>query len=129
MNANELRIGNYYLRIEDNEPCAIDDAYSLYLIQQHGGIKPIPLTEEWHNKFGSIKNGYGSFEYKLPHLNNLFITIVFTDYYVMLRQGDRNPADDCVSVWNKDITKRDMHVHEWQNLYFALTQTELKLIK
>lgn len=89
-------------------------------------LSPIPLTEEIHNMFGVKKNGFNNFEYKLPTRNNLCITVVHTHEYVMLRQGDGKPYDDdVVSIWNKDVTRRDMYVHEWQNLYHSLTGEEL----
>lgn len=93
-------------------------------------ISGIPLAEEWHNKFGVIKNGFHSFEYKLPRINNISLTVIFDGDYVWIRQGDQTkpiPQHDMITVWNKDLTKRDMYVHEWQNLYHLLTGTELTL--
>lgn len=85
-------------------------------------IEPILMTEEWHNKFGVLKNGFNNFEYKLP-MNN---TIVFNGDYVFLRQGNDKPMEcDIVTIWNKDLTKRDMYVHEFQNLYLILAGEEL----
>jgi hypothetical protein len=112
-----------------------------YIIEDIGGAKvehpykddinryePIPLTEEWHNRFGVIKNGFHSFEYPLPRKNNIDVKVIFTGDYVFLRQGKGNHEDDVVSIWNKDLTKRDMYVHEWQKLYFSLTGEELKVV-
>jgi len=90
-------------------------------------LKPIPLTEEWHNKFGVKLDGFGSFRYVLPKSMSQKVTVMFSGDYVFLRQGEPNKIDnDLVSVWNKDIIKRDMFVHEWQNLYFSLTGEELE---
>ena len=129
-----MRIGNYvnecYQVVEiDNLGCGIcspiDDTSS-YIHLEYKDIKPIPLTEEWHNKFGIKKDGFGSFIYKLPRVNNIKIRVVFNGDYVFLRQGlGRSIDDDIVSIWNKDLTKRDMFVNEWQNLYHALTGKEL----
>lgn len=90
-------------------------------------IQPIPLTEEMHNKFGVYKNGFNNFEYELPIKNNFSIKIIFSGDYVFLRQSNSHDIheDDVVSVWNKDLTKRDMYINEFQNLYFALTGEEL----
>lgn len=87
------------------------------------------LTEEWHNKFGVIKNGFGNFEYILPRKFNMNITVIHTHEYVYLRQGEGSNRynDDLVAIWNKDVSRRDMYVHEWQNLYFALCGEELKI--
>ena len=90
-------------------------------------FKPIPLTEEWHNKFGVVKNGFNNFEYALPRKNNMGIKIIFNGEYVMLRQGFGGVKDDIVVIWNKDVSKRDMYVHEWQNLYYTLASKELTL--
>ncbi len=35
-------------------------------------------------------------------------------------------GDDICVLWNNDIKGRGIYVHEWQNLYFALTNTELE---
>jgi hypothetical protein len=139
MKANELRIGNLayidWLDIDTGKwhqkehEITYRDLWNLEngneLVKQ--SYDPIPLTEEWHNKFGVIKNGFESFEYVLPRKNNISLKVIFTGDYVMLKQGEGTPQDDIVSIWNKDITKRDMFVHEWQNLYFALTGEELTL--
>ena len=45
----------------------------------------------------------------------------------MLRQGFGGVKDDIVVIWNKDVSKRDMYVHEWQNLYYTLASKELTL--
>jgi hypothetical protein len=62
-----------------------------------------------------------SFEYVLQRKNNIDVKVVFQGDYVFLRQG----LSDVITIWNKDLTKRDMYVHEWQNLYFSLTGEEL----
>lgn len=106
---------------EDDQPEVIED------------ITPIPLTEDWHNKFGIKKNGFKNFVYELPLTRIAIKTIVvFTQDYVVIRSFDgdmQKPsiADNIVTIWNKDKMKRDMFVHEWQNLYFALTGEELKI--
>jgi hypothetical protein len=132
MKANELRIGNLLKKIIDNK---IIEVTSLEIeccegMNGHFNLtfEPIPLTEEWHNRFGVLKNGFNSFEYKLKNNLNLYLTVIFTDDYVMIRQGEKKSInDDIISVWNKDKAKRDMYVHEWQNLWFALTGEELTI--
>jgi len=91
---------------------------------------PIPLTEEWHNKFGVQKNGFNNFEYELPLTRIAIKTlVVFTQDYVVIRSydGGEKPSmdDNLVTIWNKDKMKRDMFVHEWQNIFHALTGEEL----
>lgn len=41
----------------------------------------IPLTEEWHNKFGIEKDGFISFEYKINDRKK----IIFSGDYIYLR--------------------------------------------
>lgn len=127
----ELRIGNYY-------QCASRGNIEIVTWQtlrdlEEGKLNwlPIQLTEEMHNKFGVYKNGFNNFEYELPIKNNFSIKIMFSGDYVFLRQSNSHNIheDDVVSVWNKDLTKRDMYINEFQNLYFALTGEELTFKK
>lgn len=84
------------------------------------------MNENWHKRFGATKNGFNQFVYDLPEKQNFKIKVVFTGDYVMLRQGSgRSTSDDLITVWNKDLTKRDMYVSEWKILYQALTGEEL----
>ena len=129
MKALELRIGNLtnlgrVYEIQQDKFYVMDENDSS-LSSAWAEIEPIPLTEEWHVKFGANKVPM-AFEYVI----NDYKYIVFIGDYVYLRDFsiDRfHPTidDDVCTLWNKDIKKRDMYVHEWQNLYFALTQTEL----
>jgi hypothetical protein len=125
MESNKLRIGNYYLAFGVDLKQVETLTKDKILID----FTPILLTEEWHNKFGTSKNVIESFEYVLPRKNNMYLKVIFTGDYVMLRQGQGTLEDDIVSIWNKDLTKRGMYVHEWQNLYFALTGEELTITK
>jgi len=136
MKATELRIGNWVYQSEmyGEQQCTSYEVYNFDLYcngadcvaDYYEGWKPIPLTEEWHNKFGVKINGHMSFEYPLPRKNNIKVKIVFSGDYVYLIQGDKTMEQDIVAIWNKDLTKRDMFVHEFQNLVFALTGEELK---
>lgn len=140
IDARELRIGNLisYRGEVDVNVYSLGSSFEtvrswqpdkLYGSSDIKEYEPIELTEEWHNKFGVKIDGFKSFVYKLPRNRNIDIEVIFTGDYVMLRQKeDNNPYNDSiVSIWNKDLTRRDMNVHEWQNLYFALTGEELKM--
>ena len=115
MEASELRIGNFIIGTYENEDnnlvhetvCEFKfyNCYDNYywvesedLIEEFTGFKPIPLTEEWLLKFG--------FEFKEPILTSAW----------------KNSA-----VGDVLITKCEF-VHQLQNLFFALTGEELKLI-
>lgn len=117
--ANEVRLGNWI--IDDGEICKVD------LIAGYDNwenTEPINLTEEWHKKFGVKLNGFYNFEYVIDKNRR----IIFNTDYVFIRQNNPNKRiidDDIVTLWNNDIKKRDIYVHEWQNLYFALTGKEL----
>jgi hypothetical protein len=119
MNAKELRIGNY---INNEQRTEVIDGIDLYRVQCHllsdktretlyevplKLIKPIPLTEEWLLKFGFLSNPY----------------------------KDRYEKGDIDIECNKTRGKTELwlsgfpyikHIHQLQNLYFALTNEELK---
>ena len=132
MNANELRLNNFIF--DDN-----GDTTKVFSLSGYGSpeinddqvsnrYKPIPLTEEWHNKFGVKQNGFGDFVYLISDIK----AIVFSGDYVFMRDFEKNidlPTfnDNLCTIWSIDERKRKMFVHEWQNLYFALTGEELTL--
>lgn len=120
MEAKELRIGNLVYQIAEwGEP--IDKK----LVEWSGDIwyrvgecllyledfEPIPLTEEWLVKFGfenlDFPNefNFGSFCVRLNTKDRIFRYIT--------NDGNVRP-----------VIK---HVHQLQNLYFALTENELKI--
>ena len=134
MEVKELRLGNYYNWRGGDAP---DEGYNEQFeakdfieIEKHPlRFRSIKLTEEWHNKFGVKMNGFMSFEYKLPRKNTIDLTVVFSGDYVFLRQGKKPSEYEMVTIWNTDLTKRDMYVHEWQNWYNLLSGGEELTIK
>lgn len=132
LEARELRIGNLFL----GKPVSHDDlpmvTMTVKKIEKYQGddlingfwwgqsdycgwnmkdIKPIPLTEEWLVKFGFEYNGMwwdSSQEY--------FELDTFKDSYVM-------GVNSCEYNHGIEIN----HVHQLQNLYFALTGKELTI--
>lgn len=121
MKITELRIGNIVLLKETNEPLNIlglfKDLIEIYRGAPIGDIRlmgmsyfePVPLTEEWLTRLGfekfNDKGDYWSYEgLKLwMHDENKF-------YHI-----------------NSEIMVYIDHVHQLQNLYFALTRNELVL--
>ena len=88
----------------------------------YSAIKPIPLTEEWLFKFGFIKkhdeNGYCLsliFKTKSDSINNI-IEHKIKGLYL-------NKSFCGIRFLNIEYK----HVHQLQNLYYALTQTELQI--
>ena len=140
MKANELRLGNLVcLPAFSNDPsrftekiCA-DFGYTVMMVNsiiirdaEHYGEswagKPIPLTEEWLIKFGFEKKsvaGWVTCEAKYYATGDFVI--------------ESRPTGEWVYEWDKKFVSSSnrgsyfKHVHELQNLYFALTGEELKL--
>ena len=134
LKATELRIGNYVM-FNDNYELSLDDpAYyedmkmfpidviaSDETIRLMDGdksigcfgtnqIKPISITEEWLIKFGFEKiDGY----YQYPIAMNC--KLIFIDGSMQLQTDDDR------------IIKHIKHIHQLQNLYFALTGKELTI--
>lgn len=116
MEAKELRLGNLVMSSGNN--CTVvaiheDEGVSVlgsdfYLTENESDLQPIPLTEEWLLKFG-------------------FKTMIVEDYDIFLLGGFLIEVytDTCVVCFdNVEITKIK-YVHSLQNLFFALTGTEL----
>jgi hypothetical protein len=138
MDAKELRLGNLVYGVSDRIETIVGltdtkitayagslTASAMEFEAEH--FNPISLTEEWHTKFGCYKNGFHSFEYKINDRKK----IIFSGDYIYLRDiqdmsNKESVGDDICVLWNNDIRRREIFVHEWQNLYFALTGEELK---
>jgi len=113
IDARELRINNLveYLGETkkvlgfDDETVYLKNTVSVFYIELYE-IYPIPLTEEWLLKFGFLKtNGYG---------------------FKMF--GNWLQKEDDVYWYNVNGNFVEIkHVHQLQNLYFALTKKELVL--
>ena len=125
MEAKELRIGNYVNYFDDGEYSIISTLDWGYVHLNDAShidyelLKPIPLTEEWLVKFGfyygdSVDYGY------------LWLKCKMGEFYV-------RPSYLGGFYWgfdyNNEINGQNniKHVHQLQNLYFALTNEELKL--
>ena len=114
MKANELRIGNL---IEINAPIMdkiiVVDVYHISELKKNKDFfQPIPLTEEWLLKFGFNKQIDGFFRKN----NSFMIEVLFHDEgFCVTNQGV--------------ILNHILYLHQLQNLYFALTGTELTLNK
>lgn len=128
LSANELRIGNLVHFIFTNETVEIVGinahesnnksiyntisfrSFNLYC-ESFETIKPIPLTEDWLLKFG-FDNKHNK------------------DKFTIITKGKLNyeKGRTYFNSWTI-LEKQPDYVHELQNLYFALTGTELTLIK
>jgi len=127
MEAKELRVGNLMrYRISNKYDWEIMPVHSLY---KNGRIEvghtkqkinitgePIPLTDEWLVRLGFKEVHYGCWE--LYYCESDFLVFTQEDAVVIdLNQGQEYSG---VSVGNIK------HVHQLQNLFFALTGEELE---
>jgi len=116
MKATELRIGNLVLEDETQQVGQVD-LVIIGIIERelNHTYKPIPLTEEWLERFGFKFDGYCSF-----WKSDIELT--------------KDVGDNHYSVFNVhgNSLHRDgiiQYVHTLQNLYFALTGEELIIKK
>ena len=109
MNAKELRIGNYGKEITHSTNRVVGVKKHHFEDIERGEIDlfPIPLTEEWLVKFG--------FE-KLEGWDDMFYFQI--GYFQIYEYNVSGYEYDGFDI---------KHVHQLQNLYFALTNEELKL--
>ena len=116
MKASDLRIGNlvYNVLKEVITVDSIRDAgVNGYSIET---IKPIPLTEEWLLKFGFDKYRTD----KAINYKKGLLRFTFANKGVF-------KGKNFLMIANIINYKNINHVHQLQNLYFALTGEELKL--
>lgn len=122
MEASELRIGNYLINIaKTSNVITRIDIDDLKKINYQAGMHyvPIPLTEQLLLKCGFTKNE-----------ENKFFRIFIKSSY----EFEYNILNKCVSMWypqryveGYNAVVRCEFLHQIQNLYFALTGTELKI--
>ena len=133
MKATELRIGNLVYNKngeadnivaivntheKDTEALQIDTHFIGMLNEpwmvsvEHGGVNPIPLTEDWLIKFG--------FEDRNDYWKKKKVKMVWSSRIIKTgeRLGIRHEKYDHVQ-----------YVHQLQNLYFAMTGEELTVNK
>lgn len=123
MKANELRIGNWvYSAIDSKQPIKVPPIMIAQLSKNEDkehNIKPIPITEDWLLRFG--------FE-----LNNIRVKFWTEDRYPqwslkVLKIKKNNVGDFMLDGFGFFLHIK--YIHQLQNLYFALTGEELKLLK
>lgn len=107
--ANELRIGNWV----NHNPSGVNFKIISYHFNELFSdpnkplIKPIPLTEKWLLRFGFFKSSLDYFKKK----------------GIIVKKED----DGRFECFLGSSIPRLLHVHQLQNLYFALTGEELTL--
>jgi hypothetical protein len=114
MIANELRIGNYVDfkgNLQKDEDQIIKACDFTAIDFDSSLIEPIPLTEEWLIKFGLKKEKDRGCGFNYTNNSKRFKLIYFDGAYGLKNSRYYNIK----------------HVHQLQNLYFALTGEELNL--
>lgn len=142
MKANELRIGNLILAQYghgyEDEVIVEKDTFERFN-SDHVTFTGIPLTEEWLIKFGFDKLAPIKSEHFHTKRYGKFITLCMTGYWLEFHF----PASGYQPVSENEIILKNhlansiqskllwgkIYVHSLQNLYFALTGTELTIIK
>lgn len=134
MKANELRIGNivfYNSENDKNEPvryyCTIDGADLRIMQDDENYLKshePIPLTAELLEKCGFEEDRYESdvFEHK-----GICLTLVFERGYKEKEPHWHYGYDFEKGNGTEPLWKAIDHLHQLQNLVFALTGEELEI--
>ena len=118
MEAKNFRLGNLLYNTEGNVDKINIEALK-YLLEYGGAkmcqAKPIEVNEEWLTKFGFEKKK-GSISYDKDKLSLYFGDTILSD-----KNGR--------TYWNSwaIMEKTPNYIHELQNLFFALTGTELEL--
>ncbi|NRA94432.1 MAG: hypothetical protein HRU26_17505, partial [Psychroserpens sp.] len=119
----ELRIGNWLYRKGDNENMYEVDWIT---IKEAHNYQPIPITEEWLEKFGfekeSIEKAYFRVLIYSMRLNEKLIEIK-----IEMWKGNDEWEDYYSFYKNWDYMNSCQHIHQLQNLYYALTGEELKM--
>jgi hypothetical protein len=121
MQANQLRIGNWVMIDPHNFPQQVCDVMCDCVNTEnvqgahYGLMDAIPLTEEWLLKFGFTRH-HDDYYNDIIFIKNVVNNYEFEwgVYPITLNSG--------VQINNRTLLK---HVHQLQNLYFALTGEEL----
>jgi len=125
MKIAELRIGNLLKSNQSNTICEVNGlsedeitANSLTSIWdefKYDQVEPIPLNEEWLLKFGFIKSKEGFYKN--------FIDLAFNDIFKYWIVAEYDEIDGQGHLFRTKIN----FIHQLQNLYFALTEQELRM--
>lgn len=123
MKAQELRIGNLFdYHGQSVHVMIITDSVGFErFIDSEDFPKPIPLTPEWLEKFG----------FKSDLEDWYYITTVKDQYLASNPHGvylsNTDPEDESKHADEFSVKLDIRYVHQLQNLYFALTGSELQV--
>lgn len=141
--ANELRIKNLVTRkdgfIYTVTGVTLSDVFIerkengklIQIISREDEIEPIPLTEEWLNKFGFNLSGWTKYSIECVGISGLksqtYNIVVKQNSTYFIVNGSEYSFVQKVGIINNFISGETKHVHQLQNLYFALTGEELTM--
>lgn len=112
MKPNELRIGNL---IKIDGIVSTVDARTIFDFESECRVKePIYLTEEWLVRFGYV-------------LDSFYKTYSKGDFCICIKNNEFNVMNDSCSDAGCYYLTTIEYVHQLQNLYYALTGTELEI--
>ena len=144
MKVNELRIGNLvHHNIENSKSdflgnelivfeldekiittYYVDHLNSKVIVRNKQNYYPIPLTEKW-----LIKAGFSVKEYKAGYIGKDFTSGQMTLSFVLCNPFAKGDWNDCYTFDLRDSMFKSLrYVHELQNLYFSLTNSELQFV-
>ena len=123
MKANELRINNLVLTSDGITKVSDVVEFGINMIHdcwEHDleDVNPIPLTKEWLVKFGFVNT---------ESLDYLLDTWLSVDGYSVHYNFDNWRLRNSNAMDWTEIPTEIKHVHQLQNLYFALTGEELTI--
>lgn len=135
IHSKDLRIGNLVWCPFEDAPMRVEASDLIAMVQcEVAGkeiefLKSIPLTDEWLIKSGFEPNGvYRSMRLpisNLPHYGTRSFIVVAHDGETWIELIDRNKHNQFTELQSRSFMYRS--VHQLQNLYFALTGTELTI--
>ena len=123
---NELMIGNivrkWYVNDEDGNPITEAMEITDFIYDHFHQIEPIPLTEEWLLRMGFENVTTGQPYLEIYHDLRIVCPLKNTDKSCYI---ENDCDEDCPNTCH--IFTSTQHVHQLQNLYFALTGEELTI--
>ena len=131
MKATELRIGNHVLINQSDNTwtiCVVDYELIGLCQREPDKVKPLPITIEMLLDFGFTQKNksrdYYAQWYSL-HKFLLYFESAATEKPLIIVKYEFTATDDTIF---EDTLKHIRYAHEIQNLFFALTEEELKTI-
>lgn len=123
--ANELRIGNYFMFGAMRHQASYHDITNLVKSERHNfplkEYNPIPITGEWLRNLDAKTQWHGGY-------GDGFLGFVIGNLFIAFEADNKDTNIGKIVTKDRDIIGADiLYVHQLQNLYFALTGRELEI--